>query len=150
MLQTDPKYLRKSIDQESCESQAFNSHAVVPALKLPQMQPRPQILPESLKCQRTHMQHGGNGLHLDGCWDMEACSLDILHDFRVHFVLLLELIKGGNGVREICSLNVDPVLVPEAIDLQDKNTNSFFLILHHKTHHLHSLSHPLPMRNHHK
>lgn len=51
---------------------------------------------------------------------MEACSLDILHDFRVDFVFLLKLIKGGNGVREICSLNVDPVLVPEAIYLQGK------------------------------
>lgn len=105
---------------------AFSSDAVDPALKLPQTQPRPQNLPESLKSQRTHMQHGGNRLHLDGCWDMEACSLDILHDFRVHFVLLLELIKGGNGVREICSLNVDPVLIPKAIDLQGKRQTLSF------------------------
>lgn len=75
---------------------------------------------ESLKPQRTHVQHDRNCLHLDGSWDMEACSLDILHDFRVDFVFLLKLIKGGNGVREICSLNVDPVLVPEAIYLQGK------------------------------
>lgn len=63
------------------------------------------------------MQHDRNCLHLDGCWDVEACSLDVLQDFRVHFVLLLKLLKGGNGVREICSLDADPVLVPEAIDL---------------------------------
>lgn len=72
------------------------------------------------------MQHGGDCLHLDGCGDMEACSLDILHDFRVHLVLLLELVKGGDGVREICALNVDPVLVPEAIYLPGKRQTPAF------------------------
>lgn len=101
------------MDEENYESQALNSD---PALKLPQT----QILAGHLKPQRTHMQHGGDGLHLDGCGDMETCSLDVLQDFRVHFVLLLQLIKGGNGVREVCPLNIDPVLVPEAIYLQRK------------------------------
>lgn len=72
------------------------------------------------------MQHDGNCLHLDRRWDMEACGLDILHDFRVDFVLLLKLIKGGYGVREIRPLNVDPVLVPEAIYLRGKRPTPSF------------------------
>jgi len=67
------------------------------------------------------MQHDGNGLHLDGRGDLEASSLNVRHDFRVDFVLLLKLIKRGNWVRKICSLNADLVLISEAVYLKAKD-----------------------------
>lgn len=73
------------------------------------------------------MKHDGNSLHLDRCWDLEASSLNILHDFRVDFVFLLKLLKRSNWVRKICSLNINLVLISEAVYLKDKTQNSFFL-----------------------
>ena len=73
------------------------------------------------------MKHDGNSLHLDWCWDPEASSLNILHDFRVDFVFLLKLIKRGNRVRKICSLNINLVSISEAVYLKGKRqTLSFF------------------------
>lgn len=72
------------------------------------------------------MKHDGNGLHLDWCWDLEASSSDVLHDFGVDFVFLLELFKGGNWVRKICSLDIDPVLISEAVYLKGKRQTLSF------------------------
>lgn len=74
------------------------------------------------------MKHDGNSLHLDWCWDLEASSLNILHDFRVDFVFLLKLIECGNWVRKICSLNINLVLISEAVYLKGKRQTllSFF------------------------
>lgn len=63
------------------------------------------------------MEHDGNRLHLDRRRDAEAGGLDVLHDLRVDLVLLLKLIKRGNRVREVRSLNADLVPVSEAVYL---------------------------------
>lgn len=65
----------------------------------------------------THMQHEGDGLHLDGRGGLEAGRPDVLDDPRVQPVLLLELLKGRRRVRDVCAVDVDPVLVPDTIDL---------------------------------
>jgi len=66
------------------------------------------------------MKHDWNGLHLDWRWNLEASSLNILNDFGVDFVFLLKLIKRGNWVRKVCSLNINPVLISKTVYLKGK------------------------------
>lgn len=75
------------------------------------------------------MKHDGNGLHLYWCWDLEASSSDVLHDFGVDFVLLLELFKRGNWVRKICTLNINLVLISEAVYLKGRRQTLSFHIM---------------------
>lgn len=72
------------------------------------------------------MEHDGNRLHLDRRRDPEAGGVDVLQDLRVDFVFLLKLIKCGNRVRKVRSLDTDLVPISEAVYLTGKRQTLSF------------------------
>lgn len=72
------------------------------------------------------MEHDGNRLHLDRRRDPEASGMDVLQDLRVDFVFLLKLLKRGNRVRKVRSLDTDLVPISEAVYLTGKRQTLSF------------------------
>ncbi|KPP61224.1 hypothetical protein Z043_120706, partial [Scleropages formosus] len=61
----------------------------------------------------------GDGLHLDGSGSLEPSCTEVLDDSWVELVLLLEFFKGVDWIRDVCTMNIDPVLVPNPVHLQN-------------------------------
>lgn len=64
------------------------------------------------------MHHQRDGLHLDGRGGLIASCPDVLNDPGVQLVFPLKLFERAEGVRDVGAVHVDPVLMPDLIELK--------------------------------